>query len=51
VIYLVLAILMMGSIMAAIGSACTDMKESQNLTLPAMLPIMVPMFVMMPVIK
>ena len=50
-IYLVLAILMMGSIMAAIGSACTDMKESQNLTLPAMLPIMVPMFVMMPVIK
>lgn len=51
VIYLVLAILMMGSIMAAIGSACTDMKESQNLTIPAMLPIMVPMFVMMPVIK
>jgi len=50
-LYLVLAILMMGSIMAAIGSACTDMKESQNLTLPAMLPIMVPMFVMMPVIK
>jgi len=51
VIYLVLAILMMGSIMAAIGSACNDVKESQNLTMPAMLPIMVPMFVMMPVIK
>jgi len=50
-IYNVLAILMMGSIMAAIGSACTDVKESQNLTLPAMLPIMIPMFVMMPVIK
>ena len=51
IIYLVLAILMMGSIMAAIGSACTDVKESQNLTMPAMIPIMVPMFVMMPVIK
>lgn len=50
-IYLVLAILMMGSIMASIGSACSDVRESQNLTIPAMLPIMIPMFVMMPVIK
>lgn len=50
-IYLVLTILMMGSIMASIGSACSDVKESQNLTMPAMLPIMLPMFVMMPVIK
>ncbi len=50
-LYLVMAIMMLGSIMAAIGSACTDMKEGQNLTMPAMLPIMVPMFVMMPVIK
>ena len=51
IIYIVLAILMMGSIMASIGSACSDVRESQNLTLPAMLPIMIPMFVMMPVIK
>ena len=50
-VYLVLAILMMGSIMASIGSACSDVRESQNLTVPAMLPIMIPMFVMMPVIK
>ena len=51
VVYTVLAILMMGSIMASIGSACSDVRESQNLTIPAMLPIMIPMFVMMPVIK
>jgi ABC-2 type transport system permease protein len=50
-LYLVLSILMMGSIMAGIGATCSDLKEGQNLTLPAMIPILIPMFVMMPVIK
>jgi ABC-2 type transport system permease protein len=49
--FMVLAILMIGSSMAALGSACNDPKEAQSLTLPAMLPVMIPMFVLMPVLK
>lgn len=49
--FMVLAILMMGSIFASLGSACNDAKEAQSMTLPAMLPIMIPMFIMMPVLE
>jgi ABC-2 type transport system permease protein len=51
IIYLIIANLMLGSIMSSIGSACTDLRESQNLTVPAMLPLMIPMFVMFPIIE
>ncbi len=50
-VYLIGAIMLMGSMMAAIGSACADAKEAQNYTFPAMLPIMVPMFVLSVIIK
>ncbi|MCD6392063.1 MAG: ABC transporter permease, partial [Planctomycetes bacterium] len=33
------------------GSACSDAKDAQSLTLPAMLPVMIPMFVLGPVLK
>ncbi len=49
--YLVLNIIMVGSGMAALGSACNDNKDAQSLQFPAMLPVILPLFVMMPVIK
>ena len=49
--YLVLAMLMLGALFSALGSACNDSREAQSLTFPGMLPVMIPMFVMMPVIQ
>lgn len=37
--------------LAALGSACNDAKDAQNLTFPAMLPIMIPMFLLMPILQ
>lgn len=48
-LFLVLNICMYGSIMAALGSLCTDIKDAQNLTFPALLPAMIPMFIWFPV--
>ncbi len=49
--YMFLAIMLFGSTFAALGSACNDAKEAQSLTLPAMIPIMIPMFVLGPVLQ
>jgi len=49
--YLVLAIIMFGSILAALGATCNDAKDAQNLTFPAMIPVFIPMFLLMPVIQ
>ena len=49
--YMVLAILMIGSVLAALGSTCNDAKEAQSLSMPAMLPVILPMFMIIPVIK
>ncbi|HEY7330096.1 MAG TPA: ABC transporter permease [Gemmataceae bacterium] len=46
VVYQALALLMYGSLFIAIGAACTDMKETQNLLWPVMLLAMLPMFLM-----
>ena len=48
--FLILEIVMVGSILAAVGSACNDPKDAQNLTFPAMIPVFLPMFVFMPVL-
>ena len=48
--FLVLEIVMLGSLLAALGSACNDPKDAQNLTFPAMLPVFFPMFIFMPVL-
>src|ERR1700682_1087140 len=45
VVYQALAVLMYGSLFIAIGAACTDMKETQNLLWPVMLLAMLPLFV------
>ena len=46
---LVLSITMLGSVMAALGSACNDAKEAQSATMPALMPLMIPMFTLMPI--
>jgi ABC-2 type transport system permease protein len=48
--FLVLEIVMVGSLLAALGSACNDPKDAQNLTFPAMFPVFFPMFVFMPIL-
>jgi ABC-2 type transport system permease protein len=47
--FLVLSITMLGSIMAALGSACNDAKEAKSATMPALMPLMIPMFTLMPI--
>ena len=42
VVFLLLAVLIYGSMFIAIGSACSDLKDAQNLMTPAMMLIMVP---------
>ncbi len=49
--FLILNIFMMGSIMAALGSASNNSKDAQSLQFPAMIPILIPMFVMFPLLK
>ncbi|MCP3986035.1 MAG: ABC transporter permease [bacterium] len=51
VVYMIAGIFMMGSMNMAVGAACNDSKELASLTFPAMLPMILPMFVMMPVLK
>jgi ABC-2 type transport system permease protein len=41
--FLLMAVLLFGSIFIAVGAACTDLKDSQNLMTPVMLVMMLPM--------
>jgi ABC-2 type transport system permease protein len=50
-VFLILNIVMVGSGMASLGSACNDTKDASTLQFPAMLPIILPLFIMMPVIQ
>ncbi|MFA6127471.1 MAG: ABC transporter permease [Bacteroidales bacterium] len=50
-LYMLLNIIMVGCVMAALGSTCNDSKDAQAVQFPAMLPAIIPMFVMMPVIQ
>jgi ABC-2 type transport system permease protein len=49
--YLILAIFLFGALFAAVGSACSDPKDAQSLQLPAMLPLILPMFLLGPLLK
>jgi ABC-2 type transport system permease protein len=42
VVFLLLAVSIYGSLFIAIGSACSDLKDAQNLMTPAMMLIMIP---------
>jgi ABC-2 type transport system permease protein len=50
-VYMVAAILLFGSMLAAAGAACNDIKEAQSLMMPVWMLIMIPMFVWLPVVK
>jgi ABC-2 type transport system permease protein len=50
-VFLLLEIVMLGSLLAALGSACNDPKDAQNLTFPAMFPVFFPMFILMPILQ
>jgi ABC-2 type transport system permease protein len=45
VVFLVLAILMYGSLFIAVGAACSDLRDTQTMLWPVMLLAMLPMFV------
>lgn len=49
-VYMLLNIIMVGSIMAALGATCNDSKDAQAMQFPAMLPVIAPLFLMMPII-
>ncbi len=42
--FLVMCLLLFGSLFIAIGAACNDLKDSQNMMTPVMLLVMLPMF-------
>jgi ABC-2 type transport system permease protein len=50
-VFLVLAVLMYGSLFIAIGAACTDMKETQSMLMPVMMLAVLPLFVWFNVIR
>ena len=50
-VYLVLGVLMYGSLFIAVGAACTDLRETQAMLWPVMLLAMVPMFVWFNVVR
>jgi ABC-2 type transport system permease protein len=51
VVYLVLSMLIYGSLFIAIGAAATDLKDAQALMTPGMMLFMSPMFIWMPVLR
>ena len=50
-LYLVCAVLMFGSIFVSIGAACSDFKDAQSMMTPAMLIVMLPIFVWTSVLR
>jgi ABC-2 type transport system permease protein len=44
-------IFMLGAMLTSLGSVANDAKDAQSLSFPAMMPMMVPMFVLFPVLK
>jgi ABC-2 type transport system permease protein len=50
-VFMVLAVLLFGSIFIAVGAACNDLKDAQSLITPVMLVAVVPMFAWQAVLK
>lgn len=50
-LYLIFFLIMGGAVMSALGSTCNDNKDAQNMSFPAMMPILIPLFVVMPVLQ
>ncbi|HJR59772.1 MAG TPA: ABC transporter permease [Vicinamibacterales bacterium] len=50
-LFLLMAVLIFGSIFIAVGAACNDLKDSQNMMTPVMLFMMVPVFTWVAVLR
>ena len=50
-LFLLMAVVLFGSLFIAIGAACTDLKDSQNLVTPVMLMVMLPMMTIGPILR
>lgn len=50
-VFLVFFLVMMGSIFTALGAACNDNKDAQNVSFPAMMPMIIPLFVLWPILR
>jgi ABC-2 type transport system permease protein len=44
-VYMVLGVLIFGSVFIAIGAACNDLKDAQNLLMPALLALILPLMI------
>jgi ABC-2 type transport system permease protein len=49
-VYMLLAIVMYGALFAAVGAACNDPVEAQSVSFVAMLPMILPTFLLLPVV-
>jgi ABC-2 type transport system permease protein len=49
--FLLLALLIYGSFFSAIGAACSEMRDAQSMIHPAILMMILPMFVWMPILQ
>lgn len=49
IVFQILGLLMYGSVFSAIGAACSELKDAQNLMMPVMIMIMIPFFVWLPI--
>jgi ABC-2 type transport system permease protein len=49
--YALLYIIMVGSGMAALGATCNDNKDAQSMQFPAMIVVILPLFIMFPIIQ
>ena len=49
--FMLLNIVMLGAVFTALGSACNDAKQAQSMTMPAMFPVMIPMFLLVPILR
>jgi len=50
-IYTIFFIIMVGSGMSALGATANDNKDAQSLTFPGIIPVILPMFIMVPIIQ
>ncbi len=47
--FVLVGTVMMGSFCVALGATCSQVNEAQSLTMPALVPVMVPMFLLIPI--
>ncbi|MBN2560653.1 MAG: ABC transporter permease [Phycisphaerae bacterium] len=50
-VFMFFGIFMYGSLFLAVGACCNDVKEAQSLVMPIMFPMMIPMFMLVPIIQ